>query len=263
MNELEQTNPINQMGLVPQTMAQAMELATVLSTSSVVPKDYQGKPADIVAAILLGADVGLAPMQALQSVAVINGRPSLWGDALAAVVRGKPDFEYMTEEWDDSTKTATCKIKRKGEPEHVVKFGFEQAKKAGLAGKQGPWTNYPERMCQMRARSWAMRDKFAHHLKGISIAEEAQDIPAEREINPAPVVPESRTAQTAALLAATPAPTAGPTLAEITAEIAAADTEEKLQAVGEKCALLPEQDKDAAKNLYKKRGSELRKKQAQ
>lgn len=262
MNELEQTNPINQMGLVPQTMAQAMELATVLSTSSVVPKDYQGKPADIVAAILLGADVGLAPMQALQSVAVINGRPSLWGDALAAVVRGKPDFEYMKEEWDETTKTAICKIKRKGEAEHVVKFGMEQAKKANLAGKQGPWTQYPERMCQMRARSWAMRDKFAHHLKGISIAEEAQDIPTERELNPAPAQAETRTAQTAALLAAVPAVPAGPTLAQITAEIAAAETMEALEIVGEKCQALPEQDKEAAKNLYKKRGSELRKKAA-
>lgn len=260
MNELEQTNPINQMGLVPQTMAQAMELATVLSTSAIVPKDFQGKPADIVAAILMGADVGLAPMQALQSVAVINGRPALWGDALAAIVRGKPDFESMVETWDDAAKVATCKIKRKGEPEHVVRFGFEQAKKAGLAGKAGPWTNYPERMCQMRARSWAMRDKFAHHLKGIGIAEEVQDIPAEREINPPPVQAETRTAQTAALLAAEPAQPAGPTLAQITAEIAAAETEEKLQAVGERCALLPEQDKEAAKNLYKKRGSELRKK---
>src|SRR3546814_15538068 len=45
------------------------------------------------------------------------------------------------------------------------------------SGKQGPWSQYPQRMRQMRARAWAMRDGFADVLKGIGIAEEVRDFP--------------------------------------------------------------------------------------
>src|SRR3546814_15381125 len=54
---------------------------------------------------------------------------------------------------------------------------MDDAKKAGLAGKQGPGSQYPQRMRQMRARAWAMRDGFADVLKGIGIAEEVRDFP--------------------------------------------------------------------------------------
>src|SRR3546814_15720497 len=54
---------------------------------------------------------------------------------------------------------------------------MDDAKKAGRAGKQGPWSQYPQRMRQMRARAWAMRDGFAEVLKGIGIAEEVRDFP--------------------------------------------------------------------------------------
>ena len=46
-----------------------------------------------------------------------------------------------------------------------------------VAGKQGPWTQYPKRMRQMRARAFALRDVFADILKGMPIAEELQDYP--------------------------------------------------------------------------------------
>jgi len=51
----------------------------------------------------------------------------------------------------------------------------EDAKRAGLWAKQGPWTAYPKRMMQMRARGFALRDAFPDVLKGMITAEEAQD----------------------------------------------------------------------------------------
>ena len=47
--------------------------------------------------------------------------------------------------------------------------------KAGLWAKSGPWTQYPKRMMQMRARGFALRDKFADALGGLITVEEAQD----------------------------------------------------------------------------------------
>ena len=70
---------------------------------------------------------------------------------------------------------------------------LDDAKRAGLLGKKGPWTEYPQRMLQMRARSWALRDGFADVLKGLSVREEAQDIP--ETIEPSgPVTVEEKTA---------------------------------------------------------------------
>jgi hypothetical protein len=129
-----------------------------------------------------GLEVGLAPMAALQSIAVINGRPALWGDGALAVVRASGLMESI-KEWTEDT-TAYCEARRKGEPEPIRRsFSDADAKAAGLTNKKGPWQDYRPRMRQMRARSWVLRDGFADVLKGLHIAEEAQDIPM-RDITP-------------------------------------------------------------------------------
>ena len=167
--------------LAPTNMKEAMEFAGLLAKSDIVPKDYQGKPGNVLVAIQWGMEIGLQPMQAMQNIAVINGRPSIWGDAMIALVRASPSFEYITETQDD--KQATCVIKRKNEPEAVRVFTMDDAKRAGLLGKSGPWTQYPKRMMQMRARSWALRDVFPDVLKGMICAEEAMDT-APRDVTP-------------------------------------------------------------------------------
>ena len=172
--------------LAPTNMKEAMEFAGLLAKSDIVPKDYQGKPGNVLVAIQWGMEIGLQPMQAMQNIAVINGRPSIWGDAMIALVRACPAFEYITETQTD--REATCVIKRKGEPEAVRTFSLEDAKRAGLTGKSGPWTQYPKRMMQMRARSWALRDVFPDVLKGMICAEEALDS------GPRDVTPVTRTA---------------------------------------------------------------------
>ena len=182
--------------LAPKDLDEAMRFADMLAGSSIVPKDYIGKPGNCLVAIQWGMELGLQPMQAMQSIAVINGRPSLWGDAMLALVKAHPAFEWIKEECDGSV--ATCTIKRRGEPEVVQSFSLEEAKRAGLTGKQGPWTQYPKRMLQMRARGFALRDAFPDALRGVVSAEEARDTPAERDMGAAEVV-STRPAQPAAL----------------------------------------------------------------
>ncbi|AVR10269.1 hypothetical protein [Burkholderia thailandensis] len=169
--------------LSPRSLEQAMQLANILADSSIVPKDFIGKPGNVLVAIQWGMELGLKPMQAMQNIAVINGRPSLWGDALLALVLASPVCEYV-QEWEENG-TAFIKVKRRGKPEDVQSFSDEDAKKAGLIGKQGPWAQYPQRMKKMRARAFALRDNFADVLKGIAVAEEVMDIePVERDITP-------------------------------------------------------------------------------
>ena len=182
--------------LAPKDLDEAMRFADMLAGSSIVPKDYIGKPGNCLVAIQWGMELGLQPMQAMQSIAVINGRPSLWGDAMLALVKAHPAFEWIKEECDGAV--ATCTIKRRGEPEVVQSFSLEEAKRAGLTGKQGPWTQYPKRMLQMRARGFALRDAFPDALRGVVSAEEARDTPTERDMGAAEVV-SSRPAAPAAL----------------------------------------------------------------
>jgi hypothetical protein len=166
--------------LVPQTLAEALDLAERLASSSLVPKSFAGKPNDVLVAVQMGAEVGLAPMQALQNIAVINGRPSMYGDAVLAVCQAHPDYEYCNETIErgdgDDANLARCTIKRKGAEPHSVTFSVADAKRAGLWGKSGPWSQYAKRMLQMRARSWACRDVFADALRGMSVAEEQRDV---------------------------------------------------------------------------------------
>ena len=159
--------------LAPRNLDEAFRLADMLADSDLVPKDYKGKPGNCMVAMQWGAEIGLKPLQAMQNIAVINGRPSLWGDAVIALVRGSPLCEYVLE--SDDGKTATCRVKRRGEPEQIRTFSVDDAKTAGLSGKQGPWSTNPKRMRQMRARAFALRDVFPDVLKGMPIAEELMD----------------------------------------------------------------------------------------
>lgn len=168
--------PASQFDLSPQNFDQALTFSNYLAESDLVPKDFKGKPSNCLIAMQWGAELGLKPLQSLQNLAVINGRPALWGDAVIALVLSSPVCEYVTE--DDDGRTAYCRVKRKGAPEQVRSFSMEDAQKAGLTGKQGPWTQYPKRMRQMRARAFALRDVFPDVLRGMPVAEELQDMAA-------------------------------------------------------------------------------------
>lgn len=167
-------------GLALQTMGEAMQFAQMVAKSDFAPKDFKGKPESCLLAIQHGSEVGLSPMQSLQSIACINGRPSVWGDAALALVMGSSVCEYVRErvEGDGDAMVAICEAKRRGYPEPtVVRFTVADAKKASLWGKSGPWTQYAKRMLQLRARGFALRDAFPDVLKGLITAEEAQDYP--------------------------------------------------------------------------------------
>ncbi|SFB74661.1 hypothetical protein SAMN05216344_102212 [Polaromonas sp. OV174] len=169
--------PAQAFDMSPKSLDEAMRFSELLANSTIVPKDFIGKPGNILVAVQWGMEIGLKPMQAMQNIAVINGRPSLWGDALLALVLASPVCEYVVEDYNDGT--AYCRVKRRGSPEQSRSFSVQDAETAGLKNKPGPWTQYPKRMQQMRARAFALRDVFPDVLKGMPIAEELQDYSGE------------------------------------------------------------------------------------
>ena len=167
-------------GLALASFDDAFRFSKMVAASEFAPKDFRGKPESCLLAIQHGSEIGLSPMQSLQNIACINGRPAIWGDAALAVAMASPVCESVTETIDGEGDgmVATCTAKRRGyEKPTVVRFSVADAKKAGLWGKSGPWSQYSSRMLTLRARGFALRNAFADALRGLITAEEAQDYP--------------------------------------------------------------------------------------
>jgi hypothetical protein len=183
-------------GFAPTSWIEAKEFAEYMSKSDMVPRQYVGKPANIMVAMQHGMELGLPPMQALQSIAVINGTPSIFGDSMLAVVMAHPDFVRHEEfiEGEGDARVAVFVIERRGHKPHTSKFSVEDAKRADLwdtrktvqrknrdtgsnydTPNDSPWYCYPERMLKFRARGFGLRDKFPDALRGIKMAEEVSD----------------------------------------------------------------------------------------
>lgn len=165
--------------IIPQDIESVFRLANVIVTAKMNPKSLDTVEKCTVA-IMHGLEVGFTPMAALQSIAVVNGMPSIWGDGLIALVRASgllEDIQETVDDDQDGPTIAVCKVKRKDSPSWVVQsFTRPQAMKAGLWRKQGPWVQYPHRMMQMRARAFALRDAFPDVLRGLHSAEEVTDM---------------------------------------------------------------------------------------
>jgi hypothetical protein len=162
----------------PTTLSEAIQFSEMLASSTMIPKAFQGKPQDVLVCVQWGFEIGLAPLQALQNIAVINGKPSIYGDAAMALVQASnvcEDVEEFFENEGTPNPVAVCIARRKGRKPVTYRFSIEDAKRAGLYGKQGPWASYPKRMLQMRARGFALRDAFPDVLRGLITSEEAQD----------------------------------------------------------------------------------------
>ena len=165
----------------PNSFQELILFSDRLARTNFVPKNYRGKPNDILCAIQMGAELGLSPMLSLQNIAVINDRPSIYGDAMLAICKASPLCESIEEYLDGDqsqieTLTAICKVRRRGFKNEITgSFSWEDAEKAGLATKAGAWLSYPKRMLQMRARGFALRDAFPDLLNGLITREEAND----------------------------------------------------------------------------------------
>jgi len=196
----EQTNPptlpsvnVGKRGIEVRSLDDMTTFARMVLKSGMAPKSMRDV-SQVCVALQLGAEIGLSPMQSVQNVGVINGKPAIYGDAAAALVSSSGLLEARDEYWQAGGKrtespggnpdewpddlTYVVKLKRKGiEGESVGSFSVGDAKRAGLWKKSGPWSQYPSRMLTMRSRSWAYRAGFADVLGGMYFREEAMDIP--------------------------------------------------------------------------------------
>lgn len=174
-------------------MDEAWKMACAFHAAGMVPRSLEGKndaetKAKVMLAICKGSEVGYAPVTAVSTIMIINNKACIYGDGATALVQNSGKVEWIkteivskgdTGKWGEGYKV-TVSLKRKDQQEPYIRsFSFEDAKRARLHGKVGPWTDYPERQCYWRAASWAYRDGCADALMGLAVAEEVQDYATE------------------------------------------------------------------------------------
>ena len=167
----------------------AYRYAQYVVKSGLAPKSFD-TPEKVMIALQQGAELGLKPMQSLQFIGVVNGRPALYGKGSAAVVMNSGVVEIFEEGFtgkiENGDLEAWCKVKRKDMATiRTERFTMEDAKKAGLWGKN-TWVQYPKDMLMYKARSRAFT-LFSDVLAGLPILEDIMEVPAERT----PLIPKA------------------------------------------------------------------------
>lgn len=225
----------------------AKRIAHTLAHSTLVPDAYLGRPNDCFVAINMGAELGMEPFQAIQSIAVIDGKPCLYGDGLIGVVRASPKCKWIQESVSEDGLSATCITQRDGDPEPIsATYTMDNAIQAGINNKPN-WKKHPQRMLQMRARAYCLRDAYPDLLKGLGVAEERMD----HENTPPPIT-NYELAQPEPQPAIEDQSQDAPTLAEVERAMHQSDTMEELLKAADMAKGLTGHDQTTARITYKR-----------
>jgi hypothetical protein len=157
-----------------QSLDDAYRIGNALANTTFAPTAFRGKADDATAAILYGAQVGLDPLTALQSVFVIGGKPAMYARTMAAVVMAA-GHDVWTE--DESDEGVTVAGRRKGwAPDRVerIRYTMADAERAGYTSN-AQYRKNPRAMLYARALGDVCRRIAPDALLGLAYtAEEMQ-----------------------------------------------------------------------------------------
>lgn len=186
--ETMEATPWGSQGVDIQNYAQAKIWAEDIVKSGLAPRGMD-RPEKVLVAIQTGTELGLSPMRALQSVIVVNGSATLRSTTITGLIQAGGHRVIAGCEVRDGVLTGFCRSQRKGSREwDETTFTQEDAQKARLWGKAGPWTEYPKRMLQHRAVGFHGRDYWGDVCHGLMSTDEAMDMQPqplqERDVTP-------------------------------------------------------------------------------
>lgn len=189
--------------ITPRSLAEAKDLANTLAQARTIPDALQKSPSDVLAIVMAGAELGLAPMQSVRALVLIKGKPTLSADAMGALVKSRRDVcEYLLLRTSDATK-AVYETKRVGDPAATTMgFTIEEARTAKLNGDN--WQKFPNAMLRARALSAICRAVYPDLLLGVyepdELAREERDVTPKAEVvDAAPAVAAAKDAVKAAV----------------------------------------------------------------
>ena len=168
--------------IAPRSLTELQDLAKALAPAATLPQALRGKPAEVMLAIMTGAELGLSPMASIRGIHIIDGKPTLAADLMAGVVMGSPLCEHLRVV-ETTAQVARYAAKRRGQPEVALAFTMAQATAAGLAGR-GNWGKYPDAMLRARACAAICRMVWPDLLAGVYDPDELAH--NEKPVNAAP-----------------------------------------------------------------------------
>lgn len=160
---------------------QALRAAQMLSQSSLVPQNYQGKPQDCFIAVEMAARMNTSPIFIMQNLYVVKGKPSWAGQACMAMINACGKFRdvkhvYTGQKGTDSRGCyVTATRISDGETVNGTEVTMTLAKAEGWT-TNSKWKNMPEQMLGYRAASFFAKMYCPEALMGLQTYEEVEDI---------------------------------------------------------------------------------------
>jgi len=140
-------------------------------TRGVAPEEAMAKAITIA---VKGRELGIPPLQAFSSIAVIRGKPCLSSELMLALIYQRVRGAKVTFRTPPEKQASECTVEMQrpgGEP-MLFKFTLQDAKTAGIVTSGGAWQKYPAAMLRARAVSAGARAVFPDCIMGCYTPEE-------------------------------------------------------------------------------------------
>ena len=159
----------------------ANQMAKALSSSTIVPREYQGNVSNCLVAIEQANRLKVSPLMVMQNLYVIQGRPSWSSKFLIAAINGsgKFDMELQYEETKKDGKPYSCLAwtTKNGRRVEGMTVDMQMAKDEGWLTKNGSkWKTMPALMLRYRAASFFSSLNCPELTLGLYTKEEAETI---------------------------------------------------------------------------------------
>ena len=173
----------NELAVVSPNFDKAREVAEFYAKSDLIPKAYQGKPANVMLAMEASQRMGVSLMLYMQHSFVLNGKPAISAQlaiaaaAKAGVFEGPITFDF-DKDGDGNALRCTAKAKLAKDGTEVTQIvSMDMANKEGWTGRNGSkWKTIPGLMLQYRSATWLIRVYAPECLMGMQTDDELRDV---------------------------------------------------------------------------------------
>lgn len=151
----------------PVALQQIDHIASRYINSGALP-DSINNGAQLSMVLQAGYEAGMTPMESINSYYIVNGKVTIWGDAVIRQLR-RAGWKIKWEQSDEMMARVT--LNKDGESSHTEEYTIEEARNAGLTNK-GPWQKYPKEMLRHKVIGRAVRFTCPEVLNGLYLKEE-------------------------------------------------------------------------------------------
>ena len=171
-----------------ESFVSAQRMAQALASGTMVPKDYQGNIGNCLIALDMADRLQLSPFAVMQSLYLVNGRPSWSAQFITTVInksgRYRRPLSFEVKGKGDSLSCKAWTEDLDGERVEGIEITMQTAKDEGWTTKNGSkWKTMPEQMIRYRAASFFGRLHCPDLIMGVYAEDEVRSFTkAEKQV---------------------------------------------------------------------------------